>query len=88
MPLWHSNHPIRSARRPGAIVACDNVRRLRREYWDYLNYIDNSAKGFDCLTLHMSGAFDWLFGADISSALATAKPGIGLALSRHSLASP
>lgn len=43
--------------RPGAIVACDNVRQLRREYRDYLNYIEDPANGFDALTLPMPGGF-------------------------------
>lgn len=43
--------------RPGAIIACDNVRRLRREYRDYLGYIEDPANGFDCLTLPMPGGF-------------------------------
>lgn len=43
--------------RSGAIVACDNIERLKREYRDYLAYIEDSANGFDCLTLPMRGRF-------------------------------
>jgi predicted O-methyltransferase YrrM len=43
--------------RLGGIVACDNVQRLRREYRDYLGYIEDPANGFYCLTLPMRGGF-------------------------------
>lgn len=43
--------------RSGAIVACDNIDRLRSEYRGYLAYIENPANGFNCLTLPMRGGF-------------------------------
>jgi len=41
--------------RSGAIVACDNIERLKREYRDYLAYIEDPANRFDSLTLPMPG---------------------------------
>ena len=43
--------------RPGAIVACDNIERLKREYRGYLAYIEDPANRFDSLTLLMPGGF-------------------------------
>ena len=43
--------------RSGAIVACDNVQRLRREYRDYIAFVDDPANGFESLTVPMHGGF-------------------------------
>jgi len=41
--------------RPGAIVICDNTERYRKEYADYLAFIDNPANGFRTTTLPFDG---------------------------------
>lgn len=44
--------------RPGAVVACDNVRRFRREYAAYLRYVRNPRNGFRSMTLAFDGGFE------------------------------
>lgn len=43
--------------RSGAIVACDNIQRLEREYAGYLDYIRDPANHFYSLTLPLKGGF-------------------------------
>jgi predicted O-methyltransferase YrrM len=44
--------------RPGAIVICDNTERYRKEYGDYLAFIDDPANGFRTTTLPFEGGLE------------------------------
>ena len=49
--------------RPGAMVACDNVERFRRDYRDYLTLVRSPAGNFRSTTIPYDGGFElsvWL----------------------------
>ena len=49
--------------RPGALVACDNIVRYRRDYRDYLDRVRDPKGGFLSTTLSIDGGFElslWL----------------------------
>lgn len=47
--------------RPGAMVACDNVERFRRDYRDYLDRVRDPHGGFLSTTLPYDGGFELSF---------------------------
>jgi predicted O-methyltransferase YrrM len=44
--------------RPGAIVVCDNTKRFRTAYREYLNFINDSSNGFRSLLLPYAGGLE------------------------------
>jgi predicted O-methyltransferase YrrM len=44
--------------RRGAIVLCDNTVQFARQYADYLNFVRDSANGFQSITLPMKGGVE------------------------------
>lgn len=44
--------------RPGAIVVCDNTAQYRREYADYLAFLEDAANRFQTMTLPFDGGLE------------------------------